>query len=133
LNRKALLASLYILLLLTSGPFYIPLALATSNISTEGNTTSPQTPVTNETLPIDSASNQTELIPQSKKPVKPFLVVNASVSSGISPLFVKFTGIANNYPYRVLQYRWDFNGDGFIDQVSQSTGNTTHVYVVNSP
>jgi len=133
LTKKSILASLIIVLLLTSGPFYIPLALATSNIPSEGNTTSPQIPAANSTTPIDTASNQTEPTPPYEKPVIPRLQVNASTTSGDSPIFVRFTGIANIHPFRVLQYRWDFDGDGLIDHASQTTGNASHVYVVNSP
>jgi len=87
----------------------------------------------NATSPVDPALNQTESLPTPEEPVFPLLVVNCSVISGSSPLFVSFTGVSRINPSRVLQYRWDYDGDGLIDHASQTTGNTSHVYTVETP
>jgi PKD repeat protein len=48
-------------------------------------------------------------------------------TSGNKPLPVSFTCVAHDPDGTIAEYRWDFNGDGIIDQVT-STGSTNHTY-----
>ncbi len=48
-------------------------------------------------------------------------------TSGNKPLPVSFTCVAHDPDGTIAEYRWDFNGDGIMDQVT-STGSTNHTY-----
>lgn len=52
----------------------------------------------------------------------------ADTTAGNAPLQVSFTGSATSPTGDIVEYQWDFNGDGTYDWTSNTTGNTTHTY-----
>jgi len=117
MNRKNILGAFMIILMVSSGPLYIPLALATSQQIGSVDETE-------KTLDEDSSI---------ENPFHANVFADADIVEGHSPLFVSFIGTAYNSSYNggVLFYAWDFDGDGYDDYVNLDTGNTTHVYTVD--
>ena len=52
----------------------------------------------------------------------------ASPTSGNGPLTVSFTCVAHDPDGQVVEYRFDFDGDGTADETGNTTGQTTHTY-----
>jgi PKD repeat protein len=132
LFKRVFTSSLLIFLLLSSGPLYLPLAYAMNNFTpprSPSNSTTSYDPSFNQTLYQNQTISQFEEI----EPAPPAIEARASPTSGASPLFVTFTGIVHLRAEEVLIYRWDFDGDDVDDFVSLDSGNTTHVYTVDTP
>jgi PKD repeat protein len=60
----------------------------------------------------------------------PAAAASVSPSNGATPLLVTFTGFATPGTAAIARYEWDFNGDGFFDFSSTTTGNTSHLFDV---
>lgn len=58
----------------------------------------------------------------------PRATVQASPPKGSVPLEVSFTAQIENAGGNILNYQWDFDGDGLFDWVSQTTGDASHTY-----
>ncbi len=61
--------------------------------------------------------------------IRPVAVADANPKTGNAPLLVTFTADGSYDPDGVIvQYRWDFDGDGNFDWSSSTTGNTQYLY-----
>ena len=60
-------------------------------------------------------------------PGTPRVLATAAGASGESPLTVTFSGNARD-DGRIVQWEWDFDGDGVFDFVSRQSPDTTHRY-----
>jgi PKD repeat protein len=58
----------------------------------------------------------------------PTASANAAPSNGAIPLDVDFTCTGNDPDGTIVQYEWDFEGDGTFDFSSPTTGNVMHTY-----
>jgi hypothetical protein len=120
MNRKNLLGLIMVILMITSGPVYLPLAYASTN-QTEGVdlTNQPASTITNGTLPKPT-----------RHPRIPFVTVYTSVKEGVSPLPVKIWCTVDNLDRAkdIMFYGWDFDGDGLHDKVTQSENTVMHIY-----
>ena len=52
----------------------------------------------------------------------------ASPTSGTAPLTVAFSCVGHDPDGQVVEYRFDFDGDGVADETGNTTGQTAHVY-----
>ena len=62
-----------------------------------------------------------------RPPIPPTVSLSASPSDGITPLEVVFTATATDTDGQVVEYRWDFENDGVVDQTT-TTITATHTY-----
>ncbi len=60
--------------------------------------------------------------------VPPTASADAIPSNGAVPLTVSFLGFGSDPDGLIVNYEWDFDGDGAFDFVSTTTGSTTHTY-----
>ncbi|MGR9116089.1 MAG: PKD domain-containing protein [Gammaproteobacteria bacterium] len=58
----------------------------------------------------------------------PTAVADASPSNGPIPLNVNFTCLGSDKDGTIVQYEWDFDGDGLYDYSSATSGNVVHNY-----
>ncbi len=58
----------------------------------------------------------------------PRAAVQASPLKGGVPLKVFFAAQIENAGGAILNYPWDFDGDGLFDWMSQTTGDVSHTY-----
>ena len=57
----------------------------------------------------------------------PTVTASASVTNGTAPVTVSFNGTVSD-DGSIVQYEWDFDGDGVYDHVSTASPATSHVY-----
>jgi len=132
MNRKNLIGFLIVLLMVTSGPLYLPLAVASATAENATQTTEEEVNPTIDNV-VDEA-NATENKPVTVIILEPVVSASADTDAGSSPFFVSFKG---NVSYShlaggVLIYKWDFDGDGCTDYASFETGDVTHVYLAET-
>ena len=60
--------------------------------------------------------------------IPPVLNASAGPLAGNAPLEVTFAADATDEDGQIQRYEWDFDGDGEVDFVDATSGNTTHVY-----
>ncbi|WP_221901232.1 PKD domain-containing protein [Bathymodiolus platifrons methanotrophic gill symbiont] len=59
---------------------------------------------------------------------EPLVIAAASPNSGPVPLPVIFTATVSDADGSITKYDWDFDGDGVVDQSSETTENASHTY-----
>ena len=108
MNRKNLLGIIFTILMLTSGPIYLPLALA-----------------------LNTTTNDTISFPIIQEPI---ITITASKLKGTSPIPIHFACQTENQQLAdgILFYSWDFDGDNLSDKTTQ-TNQATHVYETKKP
>ena len=125
LNIKKAYSFLLILVVLSSGPLYLPVIMAVNNT----------TPNNNNTIPGNYyAANGTLLNDPGIQPriTKPSIILSTSQANGDSPFPVHFDCEVENAETRggVLFYRWDYDGDGESDYFAADADKSTHIYQV---
>jgi hypothetical protein len=151
MNRRNLLGLLITILMITSGPIYLPLAIATVNV-TETNSTQPFSDPLNQTDTTPTETDYTILynytyqdppnqtytpeqptqidFPLIDRPpvTKPNTQLSLSTYTGTEP--IKVTLEATYEPLKdwtPLVYNWDFDGDG-VNEYSSFTNTATKIY-----
>ena len=62
-----------------------------------------------------------------RPPIPPTVSLSANPNDGIAPLEVVFTATATDTDGQVVEYRWDFENDGVVDQATTAI-TATHTY-----
>ena len=78
-----------------------------------------------------SSASDTEWVMIKQIGIAPYVSLQASANSGSAPLVVTFTAVAVDTDGSIAEYEWDFDGDGVIDKIVQSTSQTNvqvHTY-----
>lgn len=60
---------------------------------------------------------------------RPVATAEASPSNGAAPLVVNFTGTGTDPDGTIVMYEWDFDGDGWADHQSKTTGNVSRTFM----
>ena len=58
----------------------------------------------------------------------PEVTLTSNVNGGPAPLEVFFSATVNDLDGAVRSYAWDFDGDGTVDEASETSANARHVY-----
>lgn len=121
LNRKAL-AVFLVLIVLTSGPLFTPLANASAKIGKEKE---------RKNIIVEVNGTKVDLGPMIKiGKSRPIVSLSTSYQNNESPFPVKFVCNVERADRAdgVLVYLWDFDGDGLSDRSTYDQNEVLHVY-----
>ena len=124
MNRKQASAMLLVLVVLISDPRYLPLVASQKSRNDEGPSTITGYYSVNGTL-----VRLDDIVIQQRRKV-PSVSLSASKTEGVSPLPIRFRCEISHAERAsgVLQYLWDFDGDGLSDKVTYDDEKVIHVY-----
>ncbi|MFC1859938.1 PKD domain-containing protein, partial [Thermodesulfobacteriota bacterium] len=121
------------------GGFDQPRAVAVADTGAENSYTSPAPGDTSHTYSVPGIYQAALTIKDNeghidRKTVQirvygtPTVAAQSDISTGDAPLEVFFSGAAADLDGHIVEYSWDFDGDGLYDVSSQNTANARHVY-----